>query len=85
MNEYYNYKILFNLDPVLSFSKISTKVSKNGLKKSAKLDDTSFIQIALVYDPNYKSCCITASDAPRILIDEKIRKLSIKECINLTL
>jgi DNA (cytosine-5)-methyltransferase 1 len=71
------------LDVNKSFTKTNTKVSKNGLKKIAKLDNMTFEQSSLVYDPNYKSCCITASDAPRILIDDKVRKLSIKEQLSI--
>ena len=71
------------LDVKKSFTKINTNVSKNGLKKIAKIDNMGFEQSSLVYDPNYKSCCITASDSPRILIDDKIRKLSIKEQLSI--
>lgn len=72
------------LDVNKSFTKNdNSKVSKNGLRKIALLDDVSFQQSALVYDPNHKACCITASDAPRILIDDKVRKLSIKEQLSI--
>ena len=83
-------KILdFNVDkkyflPLLDkYSKTEFKLTKSNINKSRLINYTNFSSEAFIYDPNYNGPTLTASGANsriKILTNNKIRRLSPKEC-----